>query len=71
MGKSVEECAAAALVCPTCGEVYDTRERAQEVLRNSGYCVNITCLEDLSHLPFGALLAAGPEGRRMADRRAG
>jgi len=63
--------ATVALECPSCGEVYDSRERAQEVLRNSGYCVNITCLEDLSHLPFGALLARETDGRRSADRRAG
>jgi hypothetical protein len=51
--------------------VYDSRERAQEVLRNSGYCVNITCLEDLSHLPLGALLHRDADGRRRVDRRVG
>ncbi len=72
MGKSMEQAmAAVAYVCPSCGEVYDSRERAQEVLRNSGYCVNITCLEDLSHLPLGALLRREAEGRRRADRRVG
>lgn len=72
MGKSMDPVmATVALVCPSCGEVYDSRERAQEVLRNSGYCVNITCLEDLSHLPLGALLHRDTDGRRRADRRVG
>ncbi len=73
MGKSGElsvSVASVAFVCPSCGEVYDSRDRALEVLRNSGYCVHITCLEDLSHLPLGDLLVRERDGRRSSDRRA-
>ena len=72
MGKGGEHLVASVVLeCPSCGEVYDSRDRALEILRNSGYCVNITCLEDLTHLPLGALLARETDGRRSADRRAG
>jgi len=56
------------VVCPSCGEVYDSPERVTDVLRNSGFCVNLTCLQDLSHEPFEAVLLTSKEGRR-ADRR--
>jgi hypothetical protein len=61
---------AAALVCPSCGDVYDTPERLAEVLRNSGFCANLTCLEDLSRLPIEEVLARIKESPRSADRRA-
>jgi len=63
---------AAAMTCPSCGEVYDTADRVGEILRNSGYCVNLTCLEDLTHLPFESVLARKKDGntRRLTDRRA-
>lgn len=57
--------------CPSCGEVYDTPERAAEILRNSGFCVNLTCLQDLSHLPIEAVAARKKTNtRRASDRRA-
>lgn len=58
----------ASIVCPSCGEVYDTPERVTDVLRNSGFCTNLTCLEDLTRLPFEEILLEAKEGR--ADRRA-
>jgi len=62
---------AAAMTCPSCGEVYDSHERVTELLRNSGFCVNLTCLEDLTSLPFEAVLARKKDGtRRSSDRRA-
>ena len=62
---------ASALTCPSCGEVYDSPERVTEILRNSGFCVNLTCLEDLTSLPFEAVLSREKKGtRRAADRRA-
>ena len=39
------------VICPSCGEEYDTPERVTEILRNSGFCVNLTCLQDLSAEP--------------------
>jgi len=58
------------IVCPTCGECYESPRAVREVLRNSGFCVNITCLSDLSHLPLEAALARERGERRAADRRA-
>ena len=60
------------IVCPTCGELYDTPARVREILRNSGFCANITCLRDLSHLPLEAALALerGERRSRDTDRRA-
>jgi hypothetical protein len=62
---------AVSIVCPSCGEVYDSPERVTEVLRNSGFCVNLTCLQDLSREPLEAVLRR-QEGatRRSSDRRA-
>jgi hypothetical protein len=56
------------IVCPSCGEVYDTPDRVTDILRNSGFCTNLTCLEDLSRLPFEEALLQAKEDR--ADRRA-
>ncbi len=63
---------AAAMTCPSCGEIYDTPERVTEILRNSGFCVNLTCLEDLTSLPFEDVLNRKKESntRRAGDRRA-
>ena len=57
------------VVCPTCGELYDSPASARDLLRNMGFCVNITCMSDLSHLPLEAVLAPERGGRRDADRR--
>ena len=59
-----------AMMCPSCGEVYDSPERVTEILRNSGFCVNLTCLEDLTSFPFDAILTRDQKGRRSSDRRA-
>ena len=63
---------AAIMTCPSCGEIYDTPDRVTEILRNSGFCVNLTCLEDLTSLPFEAVLNRKKESntRRSTDRRA-
>lgn len=58
----------ASIICPSCGEVYDTPDRITDVLRNSGFCTNLTCLEDLTRLPFDEILLKAKEG--CADRRA-
>ena len=58
------------IICPSCGEDYDSPDRVTEILRNSGFCVNLTCLEDLSHEPLEALLMKKDTGRRSSDRRA-
>jgi hypothetical protein len=57
--------------CPSCGETYDSPERVTEILRNSGFCVNLTCLQDLTREPFEAVLSRKKDGaRRASDRRA-
>ena len=62
--------------CPSCGEAYGSWEGINAVLRNAGFCVNLTCLADLSREPLDEALArvARPErrdvGRRDSDRRA-
>ena len=58
------------IVCTTCGELYDSPGRVREILRNSGFCTNITCLCDLSDLPLDAALALERGERRNPDRRA-
>ena len=60
------------IICPSCGESYDSPERVTEILRNSGFCVNLTCLEDLSAQPLEAVLNRKKDGntRRSGDRRA-
>ena len=58
------------IVCPTCGDLYDSPASVRDVLRNTGFCVNITCLTDLSHLPLERVLARERGDRRQADRRA-
>ena len=61
---------AAAITCPSCGEVYDSSERVTEILRNSGFCVNLTCLHDLTREPLEAVLRRTDGARRSSDRRA-
>ena len=59
------------VVCPSCGEVYDSPERVTEILRNSGFCVNLTCLQDLTREPIEAVLSRKKDStRRSTDRRA-
>ena len=59
------------IVCPSCNEAYDSPERVTEILRNSGFCVNLTCLEDLSTMPLEKVLARRNDStRRATDRRA-
>ena len=58
------------ITCPSCGEVYDSPDRVAEILRNTGFCANLTCLEDLSHEPLEALLMKKDTGRRSSDRKA-
>jgi hypothetical protein len=59
------------IVCPSCGEMYTSPERVAEILRNSGFCVNLTCLEDLTSEPLDAALPRQKDTtRRSSDRRA-
>jgi hypothetical protein len=60
------------IVCPSCGERYDSPERVSDILRNSGFCVNLTCLEDLSSAPLDAALSRRKKDttHRNTDRRA-
>ena len=61
---------AAVVNCPSCGEVYDSPDRVTEILRNSGFCINLTCLQDLSREPLEAVLHRKDGARRSTDRRA-
>ena len=64
---------AVSIVCPSCGETYDSPERVVEILRNSGFCVNLTCLQDLTREPIDAALQRRKKDtatRRSTDRRA-
>ena len=61
----------AGVLCSSCGELYDTPERVAEILQNSGFCVNLTCLHDLSALPLGDMVSRKRDtGRRTVDRSA-
>ena len=60
----------ACIVCPSCGEVYETPQRVTDILRNSGFCVNLTCLHDLTREPLDAALRRKEPTRRSSDRRA-
>lgn len=73
MGMTGDTTTSGSIVCPSCGERYDSPERVLEVLRNSGFCTNLTCLEDLSSAPLDAALARRKKDtstRRSTDRRA-
>ena len=61
---------APSVICPSCGEEYNSPDRVTEILRNSGFCVNLTCLHDLSSEPLEAVLRLKDTRRRAADRRA-
>jgi hypothetical protein len=61
---------AVSIVCPSCSEVYDSPDRVSDILRNSGFCVNLTCLQDLSAEPLEAVLNRQQGTRRSTDRRA-
>ena len=60
---------AVSIICPSCGEVYDSPDRVGDVLRNSGFCVNLTCLQDLSAEPLEAVIRRQEGTRRATDRR--
>ena len=61
---------AASITCPSCGEVYDSPDRVTDILRNSGFCTNLTCLQDLSAEPLDAVIRRQEGTRRSTDRRA-
>jgi hypothetical protein len=61
------------IVCSSCGERYESPERVAEILRNSGFCTNLTCLQDLSQEPLDTAMEARRNTdtrRRSTDRRA-
>jgi hypothetical protein len=60
------------ITCPSCGERYESPERAADILRNAGFCTNITCLHDLTAEPLEDAAKGRRSGntRRSADRRA-
>jgi len=75
MGMTGEHASSAAvsIVCPSCGDTYESPERVAEILRNSGFCVNLTCLQDLTGEPIDAALRrrkSDTSTRRSTDRRA-
>lgn len=74
MGMAGDTSTSISITCPSCGEHYDSPERVTEILRNSGFCVNLTCLNDLSSEPIDTVLAPrkkeGGTTRRSSDRRA-
>lgn len=39
---------ASAVTCPDCGEIYGPPDKLAILLDNNGYCVNLTCLADVS-----------------------
>lgn len=55
------------LTCPECGETY---ESVEPVLANLGYCVNITCLTDLSVLIAGLPRSGSKRAVTSASRPA-
>ncbi len=73
MGMTGESSTAVRIICPSCGECYESPERVGDILRNSGFCVNITCLQDLTREPIDAVLQhrkRDTSTRRSTDRRA-
>ena len=73
MGMTGESSTAVRIICPSCGECYESPERVADILRNSGFCVNITCLQDLTREPIDAVLQRRQHDtstRRSTDRRA-
>lgn len=61
---------ASSIICPSCSEEYDSPDRVAEILRNSGFCVNLTCLHDLSREPLESVLRLKDAPRRAGERRA-
>ena len=61
---------ASSIVCPSCGEVYASPDQVGAILRNSGFCINLTCLQDLSAEPLDAVIRRQEGTRRSTDRRA-
>ena len=61
---------AVSITCPSCGEVYASPDQVSDILRNSGFCTNLTCLQDLSAEPLDAVLRRQEGTRRSTDRRA-
>jgi len=73
MGMTGETSTSVRIVCPSCGERYESPERVAEILRNSGFCINLTCLQDLTREPIDAVMAQKRKTdttRRSTDRRA-
>jgi hypothetical protein len=64
--------ASISILCPSCGERYESPERVADILRNSGFCVNLTCLHDLSSEPIdvASRRRRNTDTRRAGDRRA-
>lgn len=64
--------ASVSIVCPSCGEQYESPERVADILRNAGFCVNLTCLQDLSSEPIDAAARRrrNTDTRRSTDRKA-
>ena len=64
--------ASVSIVCPSCGERYESPERVSEILRNAGFCVNLTCLHDLAGEPIDEAVRRrrNTDTRRSTDRRA-
>ena len=61
---------AVSITCPSCGEVYASPDQVGAILRNSGFCINLTCLQDLSAEPLDAVIRRQEGTRRSTDRRA-
>lgn len=73
MGMTGDTSTIVRIVCSSCGERYESPERVADILRNSGFCTNLTCLHDLSSEPLDAAMAPRRRGdttRRSTDRRA-
>jgi hypothetical protein len=64
--------ASVTITCPSCGERYESPERVADILRNAGFCVNLTCLHDLASQPIdeAARQRKSTNTRRAGDRRA-
>jgi len=73
MGMTGDTSTAVRIVCPSCGEQYESPERVADILRNSGFCTNLTCLQDLSSEPLDTARETRHKTettRRSTDRRA-
>ena len=72
MGMTGDTSTAVRIVCPSCGERYESPDRVADILRNSGFCTNLTCLNDLTSEPLDAAMAEKRKNttRRSTDRRA-